>query len=323
MPETRRTERLGIAAVQSRAADLGLIWRETPTGDVGIDGHLEFIRDDGTTTGMIVGVQVKSGRSYLKRQERAGYRYTACSRHQHYWETYPVPVLLVLHDPEAKQSYWIDIRQEFRSRKTGNGTVLVPKSRIFQHATADELFANAGLNSSEYIADSARILELMLVSQTENPNFNVSFFDLFCLGMTNVARSLYFGMDLVMMIVQHKNAHDGSLYTLGPKEYAFLEKYIRFLVSQNLVHANYSDIRIDLDTHHLIPVFVAPLSLRGQELVAAIDSIETLLTADGSLTSTEIRAVQEAFVEISERSMLSRFRHVDQVRKAILTKKRI
>ena len=67
MPDTYRMSRRGIAAVQSRAANLGQIWRENPTGDVGIDGHLELVRDDGTATAIIVGVQVKSGASYLKR----------------------------------------------------------------------------------------------------------------------------------------------------------------------------------------------------------------------------------------------------------------
>jgi hypothetical protein len=36
-------ERRGIAAVQGYAAAKGQIWRETMTGDVGIDGQLEFV----------------------------------------------------------------------------------------------------------------------------------------------------------------------------------------------------------------------------------------------------------------------------------------
>jgi len=44
-------ERRGIAAVQGYAADQRLIWRETGTGDVGIDGQLEFVTQDGFATG--------------------------------------------------------------------------------------------------------------------------------------------------------------------------------------------------------------------------------------------------------------------------------
>jgi Domain of unknown function (DUF4365) len=44
-------ERRGIAAVQNYAATKGLIWRETGTGDVGIDGQLEFVNAHGFATG--------------------------------------------------------------------------------------------------------------------------------------------------------------------------------------------------------------------------------------------------------------------------------
>ena len=58
-------ERLGIAATQTYAAQRRQIWRETGTGDVGVDGHLEFVTPDGFATSRIVAVQVKSGLSYF------------------------------------------------------------------------------------------------------------------------------------------------------------------------------------------------------------------------------------------------------------------
>ena len=73
MTHTYSEERLGIAAVQARAAKLHQIWRETPTGDFGIDGHMEFLRHNGMATGMMVGVQVKSGASYLQRDNGVGF----------------------------------------------------------------------------------------------------------------------------------------------------------------------------------------------------------------------------------------------------------
>ncbi len=36
-------ERLGIAAVQAYAAAARQVWREMGTGDVGIDGQLEYV----------------------------------------------------------------------------------------------------------------------------------------------------------------------------------------------------------------------------------------------------------------------------------------
>ena len=323
MSNTFATERLGIAAVQMSAAKLGQIWRETQTGDFGIDGHLEFLRRDGIATGMIVGVQVKSGASYLERENGAGFLYTASAKHQSYWEQYPVPVLLVLHDPDADVSFWLDVRQEFRSGKAKGGVVLVPKQQVLQNATVDELFANAGVNTTEYISDIGELLNLMLCTETKSAGFNISFFDIFCLGLTNIGRSLYFGMDLVMMIAEHKLANSGARFGmgLGGKEYEFLDNYIRLLVSQNLVHANYSDLRIDLVEHNLVPLFVVPLSLRGLNLRNCISGLEDKLVSDGALDSTKHRATQEAFVQISEISILPRILRVDQVRTAILSRR--
>ena len=166
-------------------------------------------------------------------------------------------MLLVLHDSNNDQSYWLDVRQEFRSRKADNRTVLVPNSQVLQNSTAEELFANAGVSPAEYLSDIDQLLDQMLRAETRNARFDVSFFDLFCLGLTNIARSLYFGMDLALKIAEHKldNSNSACGVSLADKEFNFLENYIRFLISQNLVHANYSDIKIDLLEHNLVPVF--------------------------------------------------------------------
>lgn len=98
-----------------------------------------------------------------------------------------------------------------------------------------------------------------------------------------------------------------------------MEIYIRFLISQNLVHANYSDIRMDLVTRNMAPVFVVPLSGRGRRLVELIFDREDELVSVGRLHNTPYRSAQEAFVEVVEYSMSLRFLRVDEVRKAILT----
>jgi hypothetical protein len=82
MPGNYSTERKGIAAVQARLADLELIWRETSTGDFGIDGHIEFLDENSEPTGMMVGVQVKSGQSYFSGETDHTVSYTANEKHQ-------------------------------------------------------------------------------------------------------------------------------------------------------------------------------------------------------------------------------------------------
>jgi hypothetical protein len=52
-PQTLRHERVGVAALARAAADINVIWRETSTADVGVDGHLEFIDAAGQSNGAI------------------------------------------------------------------------------------------------------------------------------------------------------------------------------------------------------------------------------------------------------------------------------
>ncbi|WP_416881276.1 DUF4365 domain-containing protein [Marivita sp.] len=313
------TERKGIAAVQAKLADLELIWRETSTGDFGIDGHIEFLDENSEPTGMMVGVQVKSGQSYFSGETDYAVSYTANEKHQKYWEHYPVPVLLILHHPDRKETFWVDARQEFRTGKAPGKKIILPKTNNFTAVTVEELFKNAGLTQTEYVKDISALLGYMLSRTTGNAGFDISFFDLFCLGMTNICRSLYFGMDLALKIAEHKLAEVESEFGVGVghSEYNFLESYVRFLISQNLVHANYSDLLIDLELREMVPKFIVPLSRRGTAVKDLISRSEDDLVDRGVLMASRTRAAQEAFVEIVEISMIPRFGRVAEVSKAL------
>jgi hypothetical protein len=75
IPANLQRERAGILAVATRLNRLGLIWRETPMADVGIDGQIEFVDDGGQATGRLVAAQVKSGDSYFIRPDDHGWRF--------------------------------------------------------------------------------------------------------------------------------------------------------------------------------------------------------------------------------------------------------
>lgn len=324
MPGNYATERKGIAAVQARLAEIELIWRETSTGDFGIDGHIEFIDENSEPTGMMVGVQVKSGQSYFNGETDNTVSYAANEKHQKYWEHYPVPVLLILHHPDRKETFWVDARQEFRTNKAPGNKIDIPKSNNFLTTSVTDIFKNAGLTQAEYVKEIPDLLEYILTVNTKNAGFDISFFDLFCLGMTNICRSLYFGMDPALKIAGHKIAIANSPHcvVVGHSEYDFLEEYIRFLVSQNLVHVNYSDLLIDLEMREMVPEFIAPLTRRGTALKDLISCHEDELIEKRILMSTGSRAAQEAFVEIVETSMLPRFKWVAIVGDTLRSRKK-
>ncbi|WP_220219642.1 DUF4365 domain-containing protein [Gilliamella sp. ESL0405] len=46
----------------------GIIFRETSSTDVGVDGQLELVTLERTATGMLVGIQIKSGDSFVNKK---------------------------------------------------------------------------------------------------------------------------------------------------------------------------------------------------------------------------------------------------------------
>lgn len=107
---TNQHERLGVNAVAETVARVGLLWRETPSADVGIDGPIEYVTAEGATTEHMVAVQIKSGPTFLKAKD--GYWvFHPEQKHRFYWARFPIPVLVVLHDPDRGMSYWQDVRR--------------------------------------------------------------------------------------------------------------------------------------------------------------------------------------------------------------------
>jgi hypothetical protein len=124
-------ERRGIAAVQSYAAAKGLIWRETSRGDVGIDGQLEFVNLKGFATSRIIAMQVKAGPSFFQHPSDDGWKFYPEKKHRNYWEQFPLPVLLVLHNPDTGETYWVDVRQALRvPAREGQAYVNVPNANV-------------------------------------------------------------------------------------------------------------------------------------------------------------------------------------------------
>ena len=212
---TYAQERLGIAAVQGYAAQRKQIWRETGTGDVGVDGNLEFVSPDGYATGRLVAVQVKSGPSYFSHPSPRGWKFYPEAKHQNYWEFFPLPVLLVLHDPNAAVCYWTDARQALRTPGGERAFIDVPVENMLERTDPFALFENAGAQDQPFIQDVVEILDRLLATRSANGSFPLSYFDLFTHGLTNICRSIYYGMDLVTNAVEHNLQAADSPFGMG------------------------------------------------------------------------------------------------------------
>jgi len=99
--------RIGIALIDGICARARQIWRETPHTDVGLDGTIEF-KDGERATGVFLGVQVKTGVSYLSED---GETFTLKGDQEHfaYWASCSIPVIGVVVDPVREIAMWVDM----------------------------------------------------------------------------------------------------------------------------------------------------------------------------------------------------------------------
>lgn len=102
--QTNSQERLGVNAVAEAIAKIGQIWRETPMADVGVDGQIEYVNPEGFATGRMIAVQIKSGPSFFK-ESYGDWVFYPEEKHRFYWERFPLPVLIIIHNPDTNLSY--------------------------------------------------------------------------------------------------------------------------------------------------------------------------------------------------------------------------
>ena len=318
-PTTYQTERLGINAVAVVIARLGLIWRETPTGDVGIDGQIEYVDASGRASGRLLSVQVKSGTSYFANETAGAYLFYLGAKHRRYMEQHPLPVILVLHNPETDTSYWADVRQQLRGEQAG-AAVRVPKGSVLQAATAPMLFETDGIDGSAFIEDLDEVCATMIARRSANAGFPVSHFDLFTHGLTNIARSIYYGMDVPLMVAEANLARADCEFGvgIGEDEQLFLFDFVKFLIAQNLARIDFSDCLIDWMDREMQPHFVAPLTVRGRDLARRIREQEVALVKSGALPDIGTTLVaREALFEMVPYSFSNRLPRIQEFQVAM------
>lgn len=113
-------ERLLVGDVMSKVALARQISREKSVGDHGIDMEIEFKKDDGTASGQLIFLQLKSGDSYIRTLVDGREIFTIKNpRHSEYWANQVAPVMLVIRNSDG-EIRWMEIRGYLREkRKSG------------------------------------------------------------------------------------------------------------------------------------------------------------------------------------------------------------
>lgn len=106
------TERIGIHKVALCFLEkFGWIEREQYVADYGIDTQVEIVENE-KPTGLLYCIQVKAGKSHIKKSESC-ITYYPEERHVNYWLNHSLPVILIICDLDENRNYW-----EFVNSKT-------------------------------------------------------------------------------------------------------------------------------------------------------------------------------------------------------------
>jgi hypothetical protein len=101
------------------------IFREQPKSDMGIDAHVE-ICENRKPLGKLIGLQIKSGKSWFKEKVEVGFVYRGSRVHLEYWKNHLLPVVLVMYNPEDEQVYWQVIKEEHIALTKKGWKIVVP-----------------------------------------------------------------------------------------------------------------------------------------------------------------------------------------------------
>jgi len=180
-------------------------------------------------------------------------------------------VLLILHNTDTGQSYWIDVRQALRVPvREERPFIDVPKANLLDTTSPAALFENAGVLNQPFIPAIEDVLIKLVMTVSNEGTFPLSYFDLFVHGMTNICRSIYYGMDLIRNAGAYNLDVRKSEFGIGMgvPEREFVFGFVKLLLAQNLAQIDYADCLIDWVDREIHPHFVAPLTSRGRALVA-------------------------------------------------------
>ncbi|WDF62378.1 DUF4365 domain-containing protein [Flavobacterium sp. KACC 22763] len=133
-----KTERLGVIAADSIITDkIGWIFREQPIIDVGLDAIIEEVVND-EPTGKFLAVQIKSGQGNFYASEKSLSHYVS-NIHYDYWLNLSVPIILIAHLPQKKETYWQLISKENFKKTRKRWKIEIPYSQKLDEKSKSEL----------------------------------------------------------------------------------------------------------------------------------------------------------------------------------------
>jgi hypothetical protein len=120
--------------------------------DFGIDGFVDIVNDNNQVTGRSFAVQVKYGDSYFKESKYSEYWYLGKNQHRNYWLNHPVPVVIILVNPDNEEMFWNVFNINETEKYSSGWRMPIPKSQRLTLA-AKEFFKQLAGEEKDYSDD--------------------------------------------------------------------------------------------------------------------------------------------------------------------------
>lgn len=148
---THLVDRAGVSrAAYLMSTQLGWLFREQGTSDIGVDAHLEVVDNAslspgkiGLGTGRLLAVQIKSGASQFKSSRERGWWYYCDTSHVAYWHKHSLPVVVMLFNPLTEQVFWQHVNRETLVFTSQSYKIFVPKTQQLDRFCGEALSAPA------------------------------------------------------------------------------------------------------------------------------------------------------------------------------------
>ncbi|HFJ9482213.1 DUF4365 domain-containing protein [Bacillus cereus] len=267
-------ENLGLSRIHYECAQMNAIWRQTIGNDLGIDGIIEFLEEGkSVSTGLMVGVQVKSGPSYFQHEQGNYYVYYPKKGNVIYWKGYILPVILVLYKPKDGVSDDLCLFTNVKSQitTTENNKILIPKDKIFDQTVREELLKLADMHrvNPDIIRESLsrmKMIKYHFNNQWTNDGPSITGVDLL-LAFANVQKG-YFEVHVsrifeMMRIISNENGISYDDHFLV----GFIERFMIHLSNFNITEPFWNDFSSFFYKYKIFYDFIVNLTEYGVQLM--------------------------------------------------------
>ncbi len=265
-------------AIENACLRLGMIWRDLLQEDVGVDGSIELVLD-GAPTGKLVGVQVKSGSSYIRASNGETFRFYPTLDDLEYWRKLVIPLVLVVFDPSSSSLYWIDITREVEDRlggASGSPFFTLSHSRALDEEFHAYLMGLFDLNMSGEDEFETLRTELAQLSFTDvsadGMAVTITGLELFVESLWGLCTKTCFHFSMMTDLLREKLSGDGVPRTINfnlSREglFPFFSEYFKLLGSGHIARLDYGDISVSMYSRLEWPTYVVPLTTNGRAFV--------------------------------------------------------